>query len=106
MPLPVDCQLTDWPAAGAPFETTSAWTVQVNVAPAASESCGVSEVSVAGVPPANPACTAEPFASEAVTTDHLLSAAMALIVARPSPLAVTVQPGCPHPGVANPLTPH
>ena len=69
MPVPEVCQVTDWLAAGLPLESASAWTVQVKVAPAASESCGVSEESTGGVPPANCAWRLEPLVSEAVTMD-------------------------------------
>ena len=41
---PADCQATDWPAAGAPLLSARAWAVQVTVAPAATESAGVSAV--------------------------------------------------------------
>jgi hypothetical protein len=102
MPL-VDCQATDWPAAGRPLERTRAWTVQVKVAPAASESWGVSEARTGGVPPANCACRLEPLVSEAVTMDQVPSMAVTFMVARPSPVAVTEQVGRPQASVAVPL---
>ena len=52
MPVAEAAQETDWLAAGTPFERTRAWTVQVKVAPAARESCGVSEERTGGNPPA------------------------------------------------------
>src|SRR5271165_1449040 len=87
MPLPDRvCQATDWLATGTPFESTRAWTVQVKVAPAASESCGVRTDSVGGVPPTNCASRLEPLVSEAVTMDHVLSTAVTFMLARPSPV--------------------
>ena len=75
----------------------------MKVAPAASESCGVSEARVGGVPPANCACRLEPLVSEAVTMDQVPSTAVTFMVARPSPVAVTEQTGSPQPSVAVPL---
>ena len=47
----VVCQVTVWEGAGAPFTSASAWAVQSTVAPAATESMGVSAARVGGVPP-------------------------------------------------------
>ncbi len=97
------CQATDWPASRqCRSRATRAWTVQVKVAPAASESCGVSAESTGGVPPANCACRLEPLVSEAVTMDHVPSFAVTFMVARPSPVAVTEQTGRPQASVAVP----
>src|SRR5208282_2470689 len=47
------CHATLWPLSGTPLLSTSASTVHVKVAPAASDSCRGSTESVAGVPPTN-----------------------------------------------------
>ena len=102
MPPVEVCQVTDWLAAGAPLEMVSAWTVQVKVAPAASDSWGVSEERAGGVPPANCAWRLEPLVSEAVTMDQAELVAVTLMVARPSPVATTEQTGSPQASVADP----
>ena len=88
---------------GRPLERTRAWTVQVKVAPAASESWGVSEARTGGVPPANWAWRLEPLVSEAVTMDQVELMAVTFMVAWPSPVAVTEQTGRPQARVAVPL---
>src|SRR5580658_7797251 len=103
MPLPLARHATDCPAAGAPLLSARAWTVQVIVAPAATDCSGLSEVSIGGVPPANCACRVAPLVSETVTIDQVPSAAVTFIVARPSPVAVTEQTGLPHASLAVPL---
>jgi hypothetical protein len=102
MPVPV-CQATLWPLKGRPLLSVRASAVQLTVAPAATESIGESEVSTGGVPPINSAPRLEPLVSETVTVDHVLSRAVTFIVARPSPVAVTVHVGRPQPRVAVPL---
>ena len=102
MPLDGICQATAWPIKGRPLFNTSACTVQLNVAPAASESWGVREARTGGVPPANCACRLEPLVSAAVTMDNVPSAAVTFMVARPSPVEVTAQTGFPQASVAVP----
>src|SRR5580658_3302266 len=102
IPALEDCHATDWPGTGWPFERTRAWTVQVNVAPAASESSGVSEARMGGVPPANCAWRLAPLVSEAVTMDQVPSTAVTFIVARPSPVALIAQRVSPQESVAVP----
>ena len=80
-----------WPLMGMPLLSTRAWAVQLTVAPAATESCGVSAVRTGGVPPMNSALRLEPLASEAVTVDQVLAVAVTLMVARPSPVVLTAQ---------------
>src|ERR1035438_882911 len=53
MPLPLVCHATVWPLEATPLFSARACAVQVTVAPAASESIGVSEVSVGGGSPPN-----------------------------------------------------
>src|ERR1035438_3124498 len=91
MPLPLVCHATVWPLEATPLFSARACAVQVTVAPAASESIGVSEVSVGGVPPTNSVCRLEPLRSAAVTVDQVAPIAVTFIVARPSPVAGTWQ---------------
>ena len=65
MPVPV-CQVTVWPPLERRCERESLHGPG-DVAPAASESRGVSEASTGGVPPVKCACRLEPLVSEAVT---------------------------------------
>src|SRR5665213_2614340 len=103
MPEPADCQLIVWLAAGIPLVSAIACTVQVKVAPAASDSCGVSERRVGGVPPAKCACRLEPFKRDAVTTEGAESAAVTFMVAIPSPVATVEQTEKPQASFAFPL---
>ena len=73
------------------------------LAPAARESMGVRAVRTGGVPPLKCASRLEPLVSEAVTTDAVPSIAVTVMVALPSPVAMTGQEFFPQPRAAFPL---
>src|SRR5580704_12872220 len=83
------CQVTDWPAAGAPLLSTRTCVVHEMVAPAARERVGARAVRTGGAPPLKCACRLEPLVSEAMTTDAVPSIAVMVMVALPYPVAVT-----------------